>query len=198
MEQLLSIKSIPMKFELDITPAQLKYSPKRTNLDVNRIKGAYQMRSSMARLNINTLEARNSVCPTTTRSISQAAQKGLEAAREYTAQTAREGKMLVNAKPGENVLGRISTQKAAAPTGEFQLGFIPTVGPEIQFIEPSLDIQYQADKLQFDARVTNGNVEYIRGEVNMNITQWPDVIIEYLGQPLYVPPSSQEQFLARA
>ena len=53
------------------------------------------------------------------------------------------------------------------------------------------------DRMNFDVRVSGGDIEYIPGSVDFTITQWPNVLIEYIGQPMYVPPRD-DQFSARA
>ena len=90
----------------------------------------------------------------------------------------------------------IIDSRVSFPIGDFNLDFIPKTGPDIQYQEPSLDIQYQMDRMNFDVRVSGGDIEYIPGSVDFTITQWPDVLIEYIGQPMYVP--RDEQFSARA
>lgn len=198
MEQLLQITSVPLKYELNITPARLEYTSQKSQVDINKTNGGFQMKSRAAKLLINTRDARNSICPTPLVSTQQTARKGIQAAQDATAQYAMEGRQLLDAKLGEDVLGRIFSQRAAKPTGEFQLGFLPSVGPEIQFVEPDLQMQYQTDKLQFDIRVSKGDIEFIPGKVNVEITQWPDVVIEYIGKPIYVPPRTADRFEARA
>ena len=74
------------------------------------------------------------------------------------------------------------------------MGFIPTTGPEIDWIPPSLSIEYQMDKLNFDLRMDKGNVEFIPGSIEMIISQYPEVNIEYIGDPIYVPPSVAARF----
>lgn len=198
MEQLLSIKTVPVKYELSVTHAQLQYTPQKAQVMESRIRGGLQIKNQPARLELSTLEARNSLHPTPLLSVKQAAQRGIKAASDATAKYAMEGKQLLDVRPGSDPLSDIIAQNAAQPTGEFQLTFLPSTGAEIKYVEPDFEMQYQADKLQFDTRISTGNLEYIPGEVSMNITQWPDIVIEYMGKPMYVPPSVAEHFEASA
>lgn len=50
------------------------------------------------------------------------------------------------------------------------------------------------DKLNFDLRVDQGRVEFIPGSIEMTINQYPEVNIEYVGDPIYVPPSAVARF----
>ena len=50
------------------------------------------------------------------------------------------------------------------------------------------------DKLTFDLKVAQGDFQFIPGNIEMSITQHPDVHIEYVGDPLYVPPSAAPNY----
>ena len=81
------------------------------------------------------------------------------------------------------------------PTGEFTLGFTPSARPEISWSEPNISIQYEMDKLNFEFKLANGNFEFIPGSIEINIKQYPDVVIEYIGKPIYVPPSADPDYV---
>ena len=76
------------------------------------------------------------------------------------------------------------------PSGDFTVGFIPTSPVDISYQAPDLTISYEMDKLNFDLKIANGNFEFIPGNIEVVITQQPDIMIEYVGGPIYVPPSS--------
>lgn len=192
MEPLLKITTTPMEYELKIQRARLEYSSSKSEVINNHIKGGFTMKNHPIKLHLDTYDARNSVCPTTAESVRQAASKGKSAAMEATAAYAKESAMLLS--PNSNALNQIFSQRSQQPTGEFGLRFIPTTGPEIEWSDPDLSMQYQMDKLSFDIKVANGNFEFIPGRVEMSITQMPDINIEYIGKPLYVPPSSANLF----
>ena len=80
------------------------------------------------------------------------------------------------------------------PTGDFQLGFIPNAPVDIQYQAPDLTIRYEMDKLNFDLKMEQGNFKFIPGDIQLSITQQPDVLIEYIGGPLYVPPSADPNY----
>lgn len=193
MEPLIQITVIPMQYELKVHNAKLEYSSNTAKLEMNTDKGGMHMKSRPVKLHLDTYDARNSVCPTTMESVRQAADKGISAALESTATLAKEGALLLDAKVS-NPLDQIIRQRAQMPTGEFGLKFIPTTGPEIEWSSPDLTMQYEADKLSFDLKIAKGDFEFIPGDVEMIITQMPDVKIEYIGDPIYVPPSASEMF----
>ncbi|MCI8453617.1 MAG: hypothetical protein HFE84_03250 [Lachnospiraceae bacterium] len=196
MEQLLQITTIPIKYELKVKNASLEYHNGTAEVEISRNSGGMQIKSRPIRVKLDTYEARNSVVPTTKTQIQRNAAEGKRAAYEATANFAREGRMLLKAKIGEGseALGQILAQRTARPTGQFQLGFIPTTGPEIDWEGPELSIEYQMDKLNFDTKIQKGDIQFVPGDIELSISQYPDVQIEYIGKPIYVPPSAMERF----
>ena len=193
MEPLLKITTTPIQYELKIQRAKLEYSSSKSEVLNHTIKGGFTMKNHPIKLHLDTYDARNAVCPTTAESVRQAASRGESAAMECTATYAKESTMLLSPN-NANALDHIFSQRAQQSTGEFGLRFIPNIGPNIEWSNPDLSMQYQMDKLSFDIKVANGNFEFIPGSVEMSITQMPDVNIEYIGSPLYVPPSAADLF----
>lgn len=193
MRPLLRITTIPIKYELIITKAKLEYSRSKTQLSTQRQKGGLEMENHPIKAHIDTFDARNSVCPTPTGSVRQAAQEGIQAAQEATATYAKESAMLLDPNIS-NPLGQIISQRAQMPTGEFGLAFLPTTGPDIEWSDPDLSIKYQMDKLSFDFKVAKGDFEFIPGDVEISITQMPDVKIEYIGQAMQIQPNTADLF----
>lgn len=194
MKQLINITTVPIQYELKIQNARLQYKNATAEVEISRDKGGMRIKSRPVKLNIDSFEARNSVTPTTARSVAQTAQKGNQAAYEATAQLAQEGQLMLKAKIGEDVLGQIFANRNQQPTGEFELGFTPSEPVDINYEAGDLIINYQMDKLNFDLKVANGNFEFIPGDIELSITQHPEVRIEYVGGPIYVPPSADPNF----
>lgn len=197
MEPLLKITNIPLEYEMTIQHARLERSQSSPPLvEMSRQRGGLSVNSRPAKLLLDTYEARASLVPTTRRAISQNAQRGLQAAGEAAQSYAREASMMKWSKPGEGgaMLDQVLAQRTQLPTGEFQLGFIPSTGAEITYQPGSISMDYQMDRLMFNLKLNNGTVEYIPGSIEFVITQWPDVQIEYMGRPVYVPPSAAERF----
>lgn len=194
MKQLINITTVPIQYELKIQNARLQYKNATAEVEISRDKGGMRIKSRPVKLNIDSFEARNSVTPTTARSVAQTAQKGNQAAYEATAQLAQEGQLMLKAKIGEDVLGQIFANRNQQPTGEFELGFTPSEPVDLNYEAGDLIINYQMDKLNFDLKVANGNFEFVPGDIELSITQHPEVRIEYIGGPIYVPPSADPNF----
>ncbi len=196
MEQLIKITSVPIEYEFKVNDAKYERKSGTAEMEISRDQGGLKIRSRPIKVMIDTFDARNSITPTTKTSIYQAADKAQSTAYEATAQFAKEGKMLLKAKIGEGsqTIDAILAERTAAPQGEFGMTFLPTTGPNIEWQAPELSIEYEMDKLNFDAKINNGNIEFIPGSIELSITQYPSVNIEYVGTPIYVPASAAEAF----
>ncbi|MCI8784999.1 MAG: hypothetical protein HFG84_16715, partial [Dorea sp.] len=126
MNQLIRITTVPIQYELKVNNARLEYSRAKAELEISRNDGGLSIKSRPVKLHLDSSEARNSVVPTTARSVAQTAQAGKEAAYSATAQLVQEGKLLLKADIGQDVIGQIMQQRTAPATGEFQLGFTPS------------------------------------------------------------------------
>ena len=195
MYPLIEIKTVPIEIEMKVSHAKLEYTRGTADLEISRNNGGLSIKSRPIKLNIDTFEARNSVVPTAMRSQQQAAQKGQQASYTATATYAQHGQMLLNAKLGEDVLGQFA---AEAATKDLKLNeglqFLPSVPPEITWDPGEMHIRYEMDKLNFDWRVNRPELEFTPGDIELSVTQQPDVIIKYVGGPLYVPPSSSPDY----
>lgn len=192
---LIEIKSVPIEVEMKVTDAKLEYVRGTADLEISRNDGGLHIKSRPIRLNMDTFEARNSMVPTTARSISQSANRGQQAAYEATAAYARQGQILLTAKVGEDAIARIAAQQQAQNVQtNVGIQFLPSVGPNIDWNPGELQIRYEMDKLNFDWRLNHPTFEFTPGDIQFSVTQQPDVEIKYVGGPLYVPPSSDPNY----
>lgn len=194
MYSLIEIKTVPIELQMKVTPARLEYSRGTAEVEIRRDEGGLSIRSQPIQVNIDTFEARNSVVPTTMRSIEQQAQRGNQSVYEATATIAREGKMMMEAKPGENVIPQLARQQTLGQLSQVNINFIPTTGADISWSGGDIQVQYQMDKLNFDWHMQDMSFTFVPGDIEISVTQQPDVIIKYVGGPLYVPPSSDPNY----
>lgn len=194
MERLIEIKTVPIELEMKVNHARLDYKRSTVDLEISRDQGSLQIRSKPIKVNIDTFEARNSVSPTAMRSIEQAAQRGQQKVYDTTATYARRGDLLLEAKIGEQLISQFAMESQQVNT-DFAMKWLPTTGPDISWDGGELSIRYAMDKLNFDWRMDNGNMEFIPGNIEFTVTQQPDVIIKYIGGPVYVPPSANSDYV---
>lgn len=195
MFPLIEITTVPIEIEMKTTQAKLEHVHGTADLEVSRNQGGLNIRSRPIRLHLDTFEARNSVSPTAVRSIEQNAQRGNQAAYEATATYARQGQLLLTVKMGQELVTQFA---AEAQTKDLKtnvgLQFLPSTGPEISWDPGELNIRYEMDKLNFDWRMQKPDMKFTPGDIEISIKQMPDVIIKYVGGPLYVPPSADPEY----
>lgn len=194
MYPLIEIKTVPIELQMKVTPAHLEYSRGTAQVEIRRDQGGLSIRSQPIQVNIDTFEARNSVVPTTMRSIEQQAQRGNQSIYEATATIAREGKMMMEAKPGEDVIPQLARQQTLGQLSQVNINFIPTTDANISWSGGDIQVQYQMDKLNFDWHMQDMSFTFVPSDIEISVTQQPDVIIKYVGGPLYVPPSSDPNY----
>ena len=194
MKPLIEITTVPIQIEMRTTHAKLEYARGTAEMEVTRDKGGLQIKSRPIRVNIDTFEARNSITPTLARSIEQNAQKGQQAAYTATATFAQEGKLMMETKLGEEVITKLARDAYKDNIRDVALDFLPSVGPEITWDVGEMNIRYEMDKLNFDWKIGGGSFEFTPGDIEFTVTQRPEVLIKYVGGPIYVPPSADPNY----
>ena len=195
MKPLIEITTVPIQIEMKTTNARLEYARGTAEMEITREKNGLHIKSRPIKVNIDTFEARNSLSPTLARYLDQSAKKGQQAAYEATATYAHQGQLLLEAKVGEEMVTRFA-EDAMMKDVKTNVGidFLPDPGPEITWDPGEMNIRYEMDKLNFDWKMNEGSFEFTPGDIEFTVTQRPDVVIKYLGGPIYVPPSSDPNY----
>ena len=194
MRPLIEIQTIPIEIQMKTTNAHLEYARGTAQMEVSRDRRGLQIRSQPIRVNIDTFEARSSIVPTTAQSIQQGAAQGQRAAYEATAVLAHEGRMMMEAKIDQDVIPQLAQQKTVDQPAQLGIQFLPEVGPDISWTGGEMSIRYEMDKLNFDWRMNQMQFTFVPGDIEFKVTQQPDVVIKYIGGPLYVPPSADPNY----
>ena len=194
MKPLIEITTVPIQIEMKTTNAKLEYARGTVEMEISRDKGGLNIKSRPIRVNIDTFEARNSITPTLARSLEQGAQKGQQAAYQATATYAQQGKLMMETKLGEEVITKFSRESLMKNVKDVGLTFLPSTGPEITWDVGEMNIRYEMDKLNFDWKFGEGDFKFTPGDIELTVTQRPEVIIKYVGGPIYVPPSADPNY----
>lgn len=194
MYPLIEIQTVPIEIRMKVTDAKLEYARGSAQMEISRDKGGLHIRSQPIRVNIDTFEARSSMVPTTEQLIRKNAQAGTQASYQATAVLSREGRMMMEAKIGENVIAQLARETTLPDPAQLNIQFLPNAPADISWTGGELDIQYEMDKLNFDWRMEQMEFTFVPGDIEFTVTQRPDVIVKYVGGPLYVPPSSDPDY----
>lgn len=191
MEQLLQISTVKSSLEYRITDATVKYNNHRPSADVKRERGGFKMESHPIKIKMDSQKMRDSIglkMPDTL--MRDYMEAGRRAVQEATAAKVREGNLLMDGLRNSPA----SIEASRNPNLEHHeviTDFLPKAPPEISWEGGTIDISYTPDKLNYNWNVEpNHTFEYTPGKVELNVTQYPKVNIEYVGQPHYVPDSA--------
>lgn len=195
MKSLIEITTVPIQIEMKTTNAKLQYARGTAEMEVTREENGLSIKSRPIRVNIDTFEARNSLSPTLARYLDQGAQKGQQAAYQATATFARQGQLLLKTQVGEELVTQFAEETMMKDVKtNVGIDFLPKVGPEITWDPGEMNICYEMDKLNFDWKLNQASFEFTPGDIEFTVTQRPEVVIKYIGGPIYVPPSSDPNY----
>ena len=195
---LLKITSIPISIEVNVTNGMLKAPDDKEPLkiDISRTPGGYKKESQPARINIDTYAARSSMGYgeyNATDFNQQEAQRGFKIAYQGVARIVNEGNQLARgASPSEIA----AQQMRAGASIETIIDFLPKSGADVSFDKGTLNINYSPTDINIDwENVNQSPVEFVPGNIEFIVKERPRVEIEYIGEPIYVPPSASPSYV---
>ena len=196
MEQLLRITSTPIKYELEVEHPKLEIKREDPSATIDT-KPAKLTITNMkdTSVNISTYQARKSL--------------GIMDFADFTAQNAAESQQALTKQIGEYVqignqtsqiqdgvtVGDIYRSKMMDSTNyQLYTAYLPSGGADLTWNPAQLDMNYQPGDVSVDWDVSANEFNFIPGSIRMKVTQLASVNIEYLGGPLYFPPSAMQKF----
>lgn len=194
---LLQITTIPIQIEIKVTNA--KYEPTEEDrlpkVNITTKNGGYVMQAEPMKINIDTYEARKSLGyghMNDADLMQKKAQDGFSIAFQGTAKIATEGNQLARGMTASEIA--INNARAGA-TIDTIMEFLPKENAQITFDEGMLNIEYQMGDQDIDWDVLPQlPMKFIPGNVELIIRDRPRVEIEYVGDPIYVPPSANPNY----
>lgn len=196
MKQLIEITTVPISIEYKKTDWQFKPAQSTAELEMTTEKGGLQIKSRPIKLNVDTFEAQNSVNPTVKTNVENFASKGKQAAYQATARYVQEGNILMDVQLTDEALQQIADMRLGNNEHKTpNIKWIPEHPADITWEPGELSIKYETDKLNFDFKQNKQPLEFIPGDIELIVTERPRVIINYIGGPLYVPPSADPNYV---
>jgi len=195
MQPLLKIQSVPIEISYTSKRATLKQSYEIPRVNVTRQRGRANIRTELAKVKIDSYETRASAgLKSPKRSIKELAQTGRSDAAQATRTYADDGNAIMDSRaPG--AIAEIAMSKVLS-TSETIMTFIPSVRPEMWMEGGTISFDYSMDQLNFDWDVkARPEMEYVPGELEFTVSQYPQVIIEYVGPIIYTPPSADPDYV---
>lgn len=192
--QLLQIKSSPMKYELEVENAKLEYQQNGTpSARVETVPSELTMQSKNTQVQIDTYEARKSLgLIRIGDSIEKNAQESMAHINSQTKEYVEIGKAMGNIQDGTTIADIYRQKMLQQP--ELYTAFLPSGGADISWSPAQLDVKYQPGDVNYDWQIKDTTYNYQPGSVRMKIVEYAHVDIEYLGGPMYVPPSADPNY----
>ena len=194
MEQLLNITTVPISIEVVVKRAKLNYNTELPKVDVSRSKGSLTMHAEPVKINIDSTKAFDSIgLKKTDALIRDNADEGIKICYQATAKFVDDGNQLLNI---QNISPADLAAQQSQRSIETVMSFLPQSGPDISWSDGTLNINYQADELDFDWETNSrASFEFVPGSIEFNIKSLPRVDIEYVGEPIYCPPSANPNYV---
>jgi len=194
---LLRITTVPAQIEIRSTRASLEAPGgrrlPRPNVQVTR--PGIRQQSRPAQLNIDSYAARASLGHGTmnpfdfTRDI---VQRAWQQAEQGTIRIVEDGNMLAR---GSTAVELAVNHQRANFHLETAVNFLPTTGPEFSVTEGYLDLDISPNDVSIDwEHIQAERMIFNPGSVDVTVVQHPEVIVEFVGEPLYFPPSANPNY----
>lgn len=197
ISQALEITSQPLKWEFQIEPAQLKmkqsenpqgkltFSDMMLRVDSKNIELRLDGTELRASLNQRTMDDYTR----------EAARQGRAGAQKATRDAVEFGNQVAHIEDGVTIPQLVQQKMLEQP--ETYTVFLPS--PYNMSWQPNeQSIDFEPADVEIDWEIAKNLMEYTPGSFSINILQKPQVEIKYLGEPMYVPPSSAPHFDATA
>lgn len=179
-----------------LAPAEDNAKTRQPRAGAKRARGKAHIHSAPAQGNIASSTSRAGAgiqtAPQPVREFAQTSRAdAAEAARSYSEQ----GNQVAGSRGKGAPIAEMASSKMIR-TAETILAFIPSAPPEITAAEEdSLSFGDSSDPLPCDWNMqTRPMLEYVPGNIEFTVEQYPEVIIEYIGSPIYVPASADPNY----
>lgn len=195
---LLNYTSVPIRFEMQVTPASLQIAEQQAaQYEMTRTGGTMAMESQMVKVRLDTFERRSSMgLKGMPDFINDAADRGRSAGLRATRDYAEFGNQLINIQKGANIPDALFSQYMQHSQAELVL--MPLSPTDISWVPSSLNMDYSPVDLNFNWNMGGTQMQFVPGSISMNITQYPSIQFEYTGGPIYAPPSADPNYQGEA
>ena len=193
-----SLQNVIMKWELySENLRRVVDGQEPLKIDINRTPGGYKMESRPAKINIDTYAARSSMGYGEYNASDfnqREADRGFKIAYQGVARIVNEGDQLARGVSPSEIAAQ---QMRAGATIETAIDFLPKGGADVSFDKGTLSINYTPTDINIDWENINSSVvEFVPGNIEFIVKEHPRVEIEYVGEPIYVPPSANPAYVA--
>jgi len=191
--QLLRITTVPIKIKMNVENAKLQLNQELPRMKQQTSRSRLSLKKQDIKVRIDTYEARKRMGMLNMRDYAKAAaRKGIEGAQAAAAEYAELGNKLAMAHKGVTVSEAAYSKLVKEPVS--QKVYLPAVGAQLAWEGGTLEAAFEPAQVQTDWDTGTADLVYVPGDLEVEIEQYPDIRIEYMGSPNYVPPSSDPEY----
>ena len=192
--QLLNISTTPVKYELEIERAKLEYNQDfKPEYKATNRPAKLETKTKNTEVKLNTYQARRSLGQNNLSDFGRLyADMGQDSIRKTTREYVDIGNDMSRIDVPVSVAD-IYAQKMLTNPILYQT-YIPSEAAYMVWEPYQLQTNYQGGELSNDWQIMRNIMNYVPGSVRMNILEQPRVSIEYVGRPMYIPPSADPEY----
>lgn len=195
MDQLLDIRSVPIKVEINVTRAQLKPVTDTPSVNVSSMdNGVIQLKADSFQMNVNSFQGAPAVAKNTDTFTISGDDSMLTLSYEGIARFVQGTSSEDDTADGPKV--SFNTQKATR-TIESVLESISNSNSNVKYSDGTLKVNYAyaTNQPSFDWEKLNApGFEFVPGNIEVVVSEMPRLDIEYLGKPIYFPRSADPNY----
>lgn len=197
MKPLLEITTSPARYEYEVARAKLQISQQNPTVDRTTKRASLNMRKQSGRVEMNTVRRRSDMgFKGVVDMANYEGERGVQIAREKTGDYAQMGNQLAMQHKGANIPDTMWGQTMKHSQGDLVL--MPVSPIELHYIPASLAVDFQPGEMSANWDVGKARLDFVPGSFKLNFTEFASINIQYIGGPLYVPPSADPNFVAEA
>ena len=195
---MLEITSTPARYQYQVARARLQISQEKPTVDRKVSRATLNMKRQAGRFEMNTVRRRSDMgMKGVVDRASFEADRGRSQATETIGNYAEMGNQLAKIHEGANIPDTAYSQ-SMKHVGEGDLVMVPVSPIDIHYIPASLAMDFNPGQMQADWNVGKARLDFVPGNFALDFQQYASINIEYVGGFIYVPPSSDPNYEARA
>lgn len=170
MEQLLEIKSVPIIIKCSVNREPVEKSDLTADVEISKNDDGFAMRCRSISVDMDSYANRDS--------FSSGNYEQQEQSYNADAIFKKDGEISVDYK---KILNQTAQHKVSSL-------------PKRNFNVEDINVQYEMEKANIDRKISESAIHFTPANLEITIEQRPEVIIKYIGGPIYVPPSSDPDY----
>jgi len=194
MEPLLQIRTIPISIEYKINKAHYEIVNTEASVEITTNNSVLEMQMKPLKLNLNTINTESSSKKDgTIRLDKYSPGKGVRATYEAKNSYTVESNKMLNINITDKLIPEIALRKFSSDIS-FNLSLVEPINSEISWEPQELTIKYEINKMNFDWKIRRPEINFIPGNIEFIIKEYPRLEINYIGKPIYVPASADPDY----